>query len=125
MSTTHTTTVRNLIADTVTAEVDSGGGAGNLVIMTAGDAEVATLVMSATAFGASVGGTASAAAITDDSSATGGTAALYKQEDFANVEKWRGSVTATGGGGDIEFPTVIIPALVTVQMTSFSYTAPT
>lgn len=123
MATTHTTAARNTIADTVTALVDANG-IGKLVIMTSGDVEVATLTMSATAFGAAASGTCNANAITDDTNATGGTAALYKITDGADTEIFRGSVTATGGGGDLQLSSVNIGAGDTVSISSFSYTAP-
>jgi hypothetical protein len=124
MAVTHTTLIRNALADLVVDAVDDGAGAGRLVIMTSGDVEVATLTFSDPAFGGASGGTATASAITDDTSATGGTAALFKVEDSNSTEKFRGSVTATGGGGDIELSSVSVGAGDTVTITSFTYSAP-
>lgn len=124
---THTTTVRNGLADYVVDLLDVGATnpEGWLVIMTSGDVEVATLPMSNPAFGAAAAGVATASAITDDTSATGGTAALFRLNDRNGTEILRGSVTATGGGGDIELSTVIIPAAGTVSISSLTYTANT
>jgi len=91
--------------------------------MTSGDVEVATLALSATAFGAAAAGTITAAAITNDSSATGGTAALFKFQDRDNGEVFRGTVTATSGGGDIELSSVSVGVGDTVSITSFTYSA--
>ena len=127
MSLTHTTAVRNGLADYTVDQVDAGAGdaQGDLVIMTSGDVEVATLTMSNPAFGAASGGTATASAITDDTSATGGTAAKAKLQNRANTEIVRCSVTATGGGGDIELSSVVIGAGDTVSVSSLTYSAPT
>lgn len=126
MAITHVTTVRNGLADYTVDAVDGGAGDanGDLVIMTSGDVEVATLAFSDPAFGGAVSGTATANAISDDTNATGGTAALFKVQDKSNSEVFRGTVTATGGGGDIELSSVSIGAGDTVSITSFTYTAP-
>lgn len=125
MALTHTTAVRNTLADAAVDAIDAGttDANGDLVIMTSGDVEVATLAFSNPAFGAAASGTATASAITDDSSATGGTAAKFKCQNRDNTEVWRGSVTATGGGGDIELSSVTIAATDTVSITSLTYSA--
>lgn len=122
---THTTATRNTLADTVVDLIDVGttNPQGQLVIMTSGDVEVATLNMSNPAFGAAAAGVATASAISDDTSATGGTAALFKLVDRDGTEIVRGTVTATGGGGDIELSSVSIGAGDTVSISSLTYTA--
>ena len=120
MSLTHETAVRNGLADYVVDQLNSG----NLVFMTTAEgAEVATLALAATAFGAATGGTATAGTITDDSSATGGTVATYKLETSGNARIVGGSVTATSGGGDIELSSLVIAATDTVSMSSYTYSA--
>jgi len=126
MALTHSTAVRNGLADYTVDQIDLGvtDVTGDLVIMTSGDVEVATLTWTATpAFGAAASGTATMNAINDDTNATGGTAALFKFVDRDNVEVVRGTVTATGGGGDIELSSVTIGAGDTVSITSLTYTA--
>jgi hypothetical protein len=125
MALVHVTAARNGMADYVVDLIDVGATDlnGDLVFMTSGDVEVATLAMSNPAFGAAAAGTATAAAISDDSSATGGTVALFKIQDRNNAEVFRGTVTATGGGGDIELSSVSIGAGSTVSMTSLTYSA--
>ena len=126
MALTHTTAGRNAIADAVVDLVDAGSTdpTGDLVLMTAGDVEVATLAFSNPAFGAAASGIATAGAVADDASATGGTVALFKIQDRNNGEIIRGTVTAVGGGGDIELTGgVVIGAGTTVSMSSFSYSA--
>ena len=124
MAVTHPTTVRNTIADAVVDSIDTGG-AGSLIFQTSGDVECATLTFSATAFGAAAAGTATANAITSDTSATGGTVAKFKiQNGSAADAGFAGSVTATSGGGDIELSSVAVGAGDTVSMSSLTYTAP-
>lgn len=127
MAITHVTSVRDAITDAVVDLIDGGttDAQGDVVFMTSGDVTVATLNMSNAAFGASASGTATAAAISDDTNAVGGTIAKFKIQDRDNVEILRGSVTATSGGGDIELSSVAIDASDTVSLTSLTYTAPT
>ena len=126
MAVTHTTAVRNGIADYV-VDLCEVGGTGNLVIRATGTAaspgtEIATLPFSATAFGAAVAGVATANAITSDTNATGGTAAT------ATLEGGGGAVAAHcavgTSGSDINLSSVTIGAGATVSMSSLTYTAP-
>jgi len=126
MALTHTTPSRNAVADACVDLVDAGVAdpQGDLVFMTVGDVNVALLNMSNPAFGSAAIGVATAAAIADDPSAAGGTIAKFKLQDRDNAEILQGSVTATGGGGDIELSSVVIAATDSVAMTSLSYAAP-
>lgn len=124
MSVTHPTAVRSGIADFVVDQLDEGTPPGHLVFNTSGDVEVATLTFSNTAFGAASSGVATAAAITSDTSATGGTIAKAVMQNAAGTAKINCSATATGGGGDIELSSVTISAGQTVSITSLTYTAP-
>ena len=123
---THVTAIRNGIVDFVVDAIDAGvtDTTGDLVIMTSGDVEVATLSWTATpAFGASAAGTATMNAINDDTSATGGTAALFKFQDRDNAEVFRGVVGTSGE--DLNLSSLSIGATDTVSITSFTYTGPT
>ena len=123
MALTHVAAARNAAVDAVVDLIDAGAGAGNIVIMTSGDVEVATLPFSDPAFGNAAAGVATANSITDDTDATGGTAALFKVEDSDNNEVFRGTVTVTSGGGDMELSSLAIGAGDTVSISSFTYTA--
>jgi hypothetical protein len=129
MATTHPTAVRNALADLVVDRIDAGAAAGTLEMQTSGDAEVATLTFSDPAFddagaaGGNAAGCATANAITPDSSATGGTIAKARAEDSNGVEVFACSVTAAGGGGDIEMDSVVISAGQTVSLSSLTYEA--
>ena len=124
MAVTHPTAVRNILADTVVDRIDLGPAAGTLVMQTAASAEVATLTFSDPAFGVSSGGIAAAAAITADASATGGTITKAILQDSSNNLVCSCSVTATGGGGDIELNSVVVSAGQEVSVSSLTYTAP-
>lgn len=126
MAITHVTSVRNGLADYTVDQIDVGttDANGDLVIATSGDVEVATLACSAPAFGAASSGTATANAISDDTNATGGTAAVHWFQNKDNAEVFRGSVTATGGGGDLELSSTSIGAGDTVSVSSYTYSAP-
>ena len=125
MALTHVTAVRDTLANAVVDAVDVGttDTGGDLEIMTSGDVEVSTHLCLDPAFGASSSGTATANAIGDDTSAAGGTAALFRFNNRDNAEVFRGTVTATSGGGDIELDSVSVSAGVTVSITSFTYSS--
>lgn len=95
---------------------------GNLVLLTSGDVEVATLPLSATAYTASSGGTAQENAIGDDTNATGGVVAKFELRDTGGTAHVLGTVTATGGGGDIEMASTTITAGQSVSCSNLSFT---
>jgi len=129
MAVTHTTAVRNGIADHVVDQLDPGGP-GKLKFRLAGTAAspgsvVATLTFSATAFGAAAGGTATANAITSDTNATGNASAVAT----ATLETAGGTVIvhcAVGSSGsDINMSGgLTIGAGDTVSCSSLTYSAP-
>lgn len=123
MAVTHTTATRNALADLIDDRVNAGAGPGTLVFQTAGDVEVATLTFSDPAFGAAASGVITAGAITTDLSATGGTITKARFFDSNLVEVLACSVTATGGGGDIELNSVVVSAGQSVSVTSLTYAA--
>lgn len=85
---------------------------------------LATVVLANPAFGAAASGTA---ALTDPAPVTGvaaGTATWFRGLDGAGATVFDGSVTATGGGGDLELSTTTISAGLTVDITGGSYSQP-
>lgn len=134
MATRLTTAARNASTDSVVDLVDAGTGAGTLKIYTgsqpasANDAATGTLLATVTfadpAFGASASGTAAA---TDPAPVTGaatGTAGWFRVADSAGTTVFDGSVTATGGGGDLTLSSTSISTGISVDLTAFSYTTP-
>lgn len=125
MAITHTLATRNRLAEQVATDVDAGPAPGQLVIMTAADAEVATLTLSDPAYEAASGGTIVASPITSDTDTTGGIPALFKVVDSIGNEVYRGDVTATGGGGDLELSSLNeIGNGDTLSISYLAYTAP-
>lgn len=125
MAVTHPTAVRDEICDVIVDALDSG----LIELQTSGDVEVATLTLNATAFddagsaGGNSDGVATANAITSDSSATGGTVAKGELQESDTTPRVLFSVTATGGGGDMEIPGVSIGEASTVSCSALTYEA--
>jgi hypothetical protein len=125
MAVTHPTDVRNGIADYVVDLIDVGG-AGTIKFQNGGqsDSVVASLAFSATAFGAATGGIATAASITDDTNCKAGTVTKFTVFSGGGDSCFTGSVTATGGGGDIILSSTSIGAGDTISISSLTYEAP-
>ena len=124
MTVTHPDAVRTVLADAVVDLIDAGATAGTLIFQTSGDAEVATLTFTDPAFGGAAGGVATASAITSDTDATSSQIAKARAKDWNDVEVFACSVTASGGGGDIQLSSVVISAGQTVSVSSLTYAAP-
>ena len=128
MAVTHTTTVRNGIADYVVDLCDAGAGAGKLIFRITGSTaaapatEVATLTFSDPAFGAAASGTATASAITSDTSATGGTIAFATLEDDSSTVVAHCAVGTSGS--DINLSSLTVGAGDTVSVSALTYSAP-
>lgn len=115
MTVAHDPTLRNQLTNFVVDQLDGG----TLVLLTAGDAEVATLLLDATAFGDSVLGIASANPIVADSLAAGGTVTKGELRTSGGT----GLVTFSVGlaGSDVVLSTDIISPSDVVSATSFTY----
>lgn len=135
MATRIATSARNAAADAVVDLLDAGAGAGYIEIRTgsqpatpntaASGTLLATLTLSDPAFGAAASGTATASAITSDTSADAtGTAGWFRGYDSTGAAVIDGSVTATGGGGDMELDSTSIVAGGTVAITAWTITVP-
>lgn len=126
MSVTHPTAVRNTVCDLVVDSLDPNG---KLVFRLSGNANapgtaVATLSLSATAFGAASSGVATAAAITSDTNATGNASpvATATLETSGGTVKVHCAVAASGS--DINMSNgLTIAAGDTVTCTSLTYEA--
>lgn len=128
------TTARTAAADAVVDLVDAGAGPGTLKIYTGaqpatGDTEgsgtlLATIAWADPAFGAAAAGVATA---TDPAAVTAsgtGTAASFVVEDSTGANVFNGTVTATGGGGDLQVASTAFATGITVDITAFTYTQP-
>ena len=125
MAVTYPTDVRNDIADLVVDKIDAGG-AGTIQFQdgSQSDSDIATLTFSATAFGGAANGIATAAAITDDTDCNAGTVSKFTVFSGAGDSCFTGSVTATGGGGDIILSSTAIGQGDTISISSLTYEAP-
>lgn len=123
--------------DAITALVDAGSGAGEVriyagTIPAAGDAALggatllATLVMSATAFGAGAdvdpGGACTAAAITSATAVDTGTASFFRLGDSDVTPIFQGTVGTSAT--DMILDAVAIASGATVSLSSFVLTQP-
>lgn len=124
MAITLTTTARNAMCDALVDLIDAGSGAGKLVFHDASHAEVATVTCADPAFGSAAGGVATGNTFVADSDCTGGTISHAHFFDSDSTEICALSVTATGGGGDIEVSSLTIGAGDTLNITSFTFTMP-
>ncbi len=129
MAVTLSNAAASAAADAVVDLLDAGSSNSHPELrigITAMASIVATLDFTgATAFGAASNGVATANTIEDDTNAAGGTAAAFQCVDQDGTVVFSGSVTATGGGGDIELSSVNIGASDTVSISSLTYTQPT
>lgn len=123
MAITHGISIRNAVADLVLDAIDAGAAAGSFVLLTSSDAVVAELTFSDPAFVSAAGGAASANSIIPDTNAVGGVVAKFAVVDSNDNVVFEGTVSATGGGGDIEMTSTTVAAGETVSCSAFTYTA--
>lgn len=125
MAITTNTTLKNTILDgfdtafnsgTLEIRTGSAPGAGNAATGTV----LATITLPADAFAAASGGTKAKNGTWNDTSADAiGTAAHWRMTGGSNIVE--GTVTATGGGGDMELDSTSITSGQTVTITAFSF----
>lgn len=125
---------RNGIVSSVVTALDAGAGPGTIKIYVgaqpadADDAPpgalLATIPLSDPAFGAPAAGAASANAIAAVGASGTGNAGWFRAADSAGATVVDGSVTATGGGGDMTLNTIALVAGVDVDITTWSVTMP-
>lgn len=127
------TDTRNKAADAIVDDIDAGSGAGTIAIRTGaqptnvGDADsgtlLGTLTFSDPAFGSASSGTATASAITSDSSAdNSGTAAHFRIKDSdANIVA---DGTCGTSGADLNFDNNVIVAGGVIAISSMTVTMP-
>lgn len=126
MSVTHSTAAKDAATNAVTALI---GASGNLKYRLAGTisapgAVVATLPLSATAFGASSAGVATANAITSDTNATGNASAVATASFETSVGTLQIHCAVAASGSDINMTNgLIIAAGDTVSCSSLTYAA--
>jgi len=128
------TATQNAMCDAGVDRADAGTGAGTIQIRsgtrpaTANAAATGTLLATVTlidpAFGTAAAGVA---ALTDPPAVSGvadGTATWFRMLDSTPATVLDGSVTATGGGGDLTLNTTTISTGLSVDVTGGSLTMP-
>lgn len=126
MAVTHSTTARNSIADAVDVDINSGttDTQGDLAILD-GATDLVVINLQDPAFGAAAAGSMSIQGTPLSAVAVAtGTADNFELRDKDNNAVVLGSVTGTGGGGDIELDNTAINSGQSVEITSLTYTAP-
>lgn len=126
--------IRNTMCDAIVDSLDAGSGAGTIAIRsgtrptlptdTATGTLLATVTCADPAFGSASSGVAT---MTDPGSVNAvatGTASWFRAFDSDGNAKFDGSVTATGGGGDLTLGTVSITSGLAVDLTGGTITVP-
>lgn len=126
MTLTHTTAIRNSLADLVVDAIDVGttDATGDIIIQTGADATLCTVTFANPAFGSASSGTATGSSFPrEGTAAAAGTAAKFRVRNRDNTEIFQGTVTATGGGGDMELSSTTIAINDVIRLNTFTYSA--
>lgn len=136
MSVRISTAARNAMVSAVTALADAGSGAAHVRVYTGtqpagpGSSATGTLLLDIPLNDPSFAAPSTGVATGDvtpeptDDGITTGTAGWFRLLDSNDVAILDGSVTATGGGGDLTLSTVSITTGLTVNLTSITLTQP-
>lgn len=125
MTISHSTAARNAAADAVVDQVDTGttDAQGDFVIMD-GASDLIEWNLQDPAFGAASSGQATLNGTTLSTTAdAAGTADNFEVRDKDNNKVYGGSVTGSGGGGDVEIDNTSVASGQNADLTSHSYSA--
>lgn len=124
MSITHVTALRNTLADAVDAAINTGSGTATLTLRDS-TSVLATFNLQNPAFGAAAGGVITLEGVPITTNATAaGDADNFQILDRDGTLLVSGSVTGSGGGGDIEVSNINIASGQLCSLDSLTYTAP-
>lgn len=126
MGITHSTAIRNGLADLVVDSLDAGAAAGKLKIYsdTGLTTLLATFTLADPAFGAASSGQATASAITPITASASGTALAFSATDSDDVVKFQGDVGVSGSGAACILNTTAIVSGGALSVNTFTYAAP-
>jgi len=117
------TALRDILANAIDNEINTGAGTAELRFETAADAEVATISLPNPAFGASASGVITLQGVPlSDLSATGGTvaqASIYDRDSTKQLE-----MTVGTSGTEITISSTVIAATDQVDITGLTITVP-
>jgi hypothetical protein len=124
---TLTTAIRNAMTDVIVDALDAGSGPGTIAIRsgtrpadpatTATGTLLATVTLADPAFGGASGGSATIADPAGVTAANTGTATWFRAFDSNGAACFDGSVTATGGGGDLTLASTSVVSGTTIDIT--------
>lgn len=132
MALTLSTAARNAACDAVVDLVDGGAGAGKVRLKDVSNNILCTITLADPAFGAAgatVAGRADGTGLPKTGTGTAAAGAGTNATQFDVVDSndtviWSGSVTATGGGGDLTLDNVNIAEGQTVSLGTLTHTQP-
>lgn len=117
------TALRNILADAIDNEINTGAGTATFVFETSGDVEVATIDLQNPAFGAAAAGVITLQGVPlSDTSATGGTtvqASVFDRDASKQFE-----LTVGTSGTEIIISSTVIGATDQVDLTALTITVP-
>lgn len=126
--------IRTTMCDAIVDALDAGSGAGTIAIRSGSrpalptDTATGTLLVTITcadpAFGAASNGVATISDPAAQNAVATGTASWFRAFDSDGNAKWDGSVTATGGGGDLTLASTSITSGQPVDITGGTITVP-
>ncbi len=117
------TALRNVLADAIDNEINTGAGTSNLKFETAGDVEVATIDFQNPAFGAAAAGVITLLGVPlSDTSATGGTTVQASVFDRDGTKQFE--LTVGTSGTEIIISSTVIGATDQVDLTALTITVP-
>lgn len=118
------TTLRNTIVDSVISRLAAGttNATARLIFRTAANATLSTNNFSAPPAGSASSGSVTFSSIANATIAANGTVANFIATNRDNTTIFTGTVTVTGGGGDIVFNTVSWASGDTATMSSLTLT---
>lgn len=117
------TVLRDVLADAIDNEINTGAGTSNLKFETAGDVEVATIDFQNPAFGAAAVGVITLLGVPlSDLSATGGTTVQASVFDRDGTKQFE--MTVGTSGTEIIISSTVIAATDQVDLTALTITVP-
>ncbi len=123
MALTLETVLRDILADAIDNELNTGAATSNMKLETSGDVECATIDFQNPAFGnSSVGVITLQGVPLSDTSATGGTVAQFSLFDRDGTKQLEGVVQVSGA--DLDLSSLSVGVGDTVELTAFTITVP-
>lgn len=123
MALTLQTSLRDVLANAITGELDTGATFAEMRLETSGDVEVATIVFQNPSFGAASTGVITLLGVPlSDVTATGGTVSQFSLYDRDGTKALEGVVQVTGA--DLDLSSLSVGVGDTVELTSFTITVP-